>query len=113
MFYLEKEKTLSIVERKYRSEIHNSYQIYKLCRYIILHTVVVNRMEPESQPIKERLKDNKNIIYLCKEKEFIIVKNLDTTLKLLDLEWEVIEDLADGMFLMSKIVKPANENSEL
>lgn len=70
-------------------------------------------MEPESQPIKERLKDNKNIIYLCKEKEFIIVKNLDTTLKLLDLEWEVVEDLADGMFLMSKIVKPTNENGEL
>ncbi len=64
-------------------------------------------MESGKPPIKEILKDNKNVIYIPREneKEYIIVKSLDETVRFIDRDWEVVEDLTEYMFLMNKSVK--------
>lgn len=64
-------------------------------------------MESDNPPIKEVLIDNKNVIYIPREneKEYIIVKSLDETLRFIDRDWEVVEDLNNDMFLMNKSIK--------
>lgn len=72
-------------------------------------------MESENSTIKECQRKNKNVIYISREmeKEFIIVKSLDETLRFIDGNWEVVEDLTDDMFLMSKSVKLNSNSSKI
>lgn len=71
-------------------------------------------MDSDNLKIDELLKDNKNIIYIPKEedKEHIIVRNLDETVKLLERDWEVVEELDNEMFLMRKSFNLENEKRE-
>lgn len=72
-------------------------------------------MGSDKSPVKEILKDDKNVIYISREteKEFIIVRSLDDTLTFIDRNWKVVEDLTDDMFLMSKSVKLNSNSSKL
>jgi len=71
-------------------------------------------MDSDNPQIDELLKDNENIIYIPKEdcKEHIIVRNLDETVKLLERDWEVVEELDNDMFLMRKSFNLENEKRE-
>jgi len=71
-------------------------------------------MVSDNPPIEECLKDNENIIYIPKEedKEHVIARSLDETVKLLEEDWEVVEELDNNMFLMRKSFNLENEKRE-
>jgi len=71
-------------------------------------------MVSDNPPIDELLKDNENIIYIPKEDdlEHVIARSLDETVKLLEGDWEVVEELDNNMFLMRKSFNLENEKRE-
>ena len=71
-------------------------------------------MDSDNPQIDELLKDNENIIYIPKEDdlEHVIARSLDETVKLLEGDWEVVEELDNNMFLMRKSFNLENEKRE-